>query len=246
MNHKNWQHLFGILLLLLLIVQPQFIASTQNDDTTAFINVNVIPMDTEHVLEAQTVVVQEDRIVEIGSTNEIAIPSNTQVIDGTGQYLIPGLTDAHVHIFENKDALTLFIANGVTTVRDPNVNYRGNEIAQDILNWSDQIETGELLGPTYLTAKSLSSVPPTWPIWSYSDEALGSWLSLNQAIFEQATDPATARELVIKAHDEGYDIIKVNWFISRETLLTALLQLLMNLGCLCWLTFPKMLVSSTR
>ena len=76
----------------------------ENGDQTAFVNVTVIPMANNaeadnRMLENQTVIVTGDRITTIGPTDEIDVPQGATVIDGTGAYLLPGLVDTHVHIY---------------------------------------------------------------------------------------------------------------------------------------------------
>src|SRR4051812_23514882 len=56
--------------------------------TFAFMNVNVIPMDTERVLANQTVIVKNGTIEQIGPSEKIRIPGGAQRIDGTGKYLM--------------------------------------------------------------------------------------------------------------------------------------------------------------
>src|SRR5262245_44942483 len=73
-------------------------AVSQQPQTVAFTNVNVIPLDHEGVEHGRTVLVCGGRVAEVGSSDEIKIPGDAVVIDGAGQYLVPGLTDAHVHI----------------------------------------------------------------------------------------------------------------------------------------------------
>jgi cytosine/adenosine deaminase-related metal-dependent hydrolase len=214
-NAMMWVRTAG-LLLVLLALSPMTTAIAQDTETKAFVNVNVIPMDTERVLEEQTVIVQGDRILEIGPVGTVSVPSGAQVIEGNGGFLIPGLTDTHVHLLDNQDALTLYLANGVTTIRDPNSNYVGTGPA--ILNAREQIATGKMLGPTITAAKSFISLPPQFTnAFSNLDLAVGPWLAMNRTLFELSSDPTTARELVLQAHDEGYDIVKVNWYLSRET-----------------------------
>ena len=65
---------------------------------TAIVNVNVISMDSERVDAGQTVLVRGDRILAVGAAGELAVPRGAAVIDGAGRYLVPGLTDAHVHL----------------------------------------------------------------------------------------------------------------------------------------------------
>lgn len=61
----------------------------------AFSNVNVIPMDGERVVPAQTVLVRAVRIEEIGPTGEVQVPRDALVVDGADKYLMPGLVDMY-------------------------------------------------------------------------------------------------------------------------------------------------------
>jgi hypothetical protein len=90
---------------------------------TAFVNVNVVPMDTERVLTNQTVVVQDGRIIVLGPADKVKVPAGAVQVDGRGRYLMPGLGDMHTHV-PNQDnygqsihRLLSYLANGVTTVR---------------------------------------------------------------------------------------------------------------------------------
>ncbi len=140
-----------IVLVALAIFQPSqpVVAAPlqQESDITAFVNVNVIPMDTEQVLENQTVIVKGDRIKAIGPVDEVAVPAEAEVVEGNGAYLMPGLADMHTHFqsivpaFEGPDQLSLFLAQGVTTVR----NYGG---MLEHLSWRDEVARGERVGPT--------------------------------------------------------------------------------------------------
>ena len=89
----------------------------------AFINVNVIPMDSEQILEDQTVIVRDGLIETVGDSQEVAIPDDALVVDGRGKYLMPGLVDMHVHIEYENDML-LLVANGVTSVTQYVGQYR--------------------------------------------------------------------------------------------------------------------------
>ena len=105
--------------------------------TIAFVDVNVVPMDEEHVLSNQTVIVEAGRITHIGAVDQTEVPEDAQVIDGTDSYLMPGLADMHVHA--SKEDFLLYIAAGVTTIR----NLNGDE---EHLTWRAQIREGSLLG----------------------------------------------------------------------------------------------------
>jgi len=75
--------------------------------------------------EGMTVIIQGDEIRSIeksGSKNIIFVPEDT-VIDATGKFLIPGLWDSHVHLtfipeLDYETAYTLFLMNGITSIRD--------------------------------------------------------------------------------------------------------------------------------
>ena len=108
--------------------------------TYAIVDVSVVPMDRETVLQHQTVVVSGGRITAMGSLRKTRPPQGAEIIDGRGKYLIPGLTDAHVHLMTTSE-LPLYTANGVTTVF--NLDGRPGHLL-----WKKQIAEGKLLGPT--------------------------------------------------------------------------------------------------
>jgi len=74
----------------------------------AFVNVNVIPMDRERVLERQTVIIKGGRISELNTDSEVVVPSDALVIDGEGKFLIPGLSDMHIHLNGSENDLLLY------------------------------------------------------------------------------------------------------------------------------------------
>lgn len=115
-------------------------------------NVNVVPMDTETVEVDQTVILRDAAIERVGPAKQVVVPPGTTVIEGRGKYLVPGLADMHAHLAEPSDPpgtaeaeLILFLANGVTTIR----NMRG---FPSHLLLRDKVARGELLGPTIISA----------------------------------------------------------------------------------------------
>src|SRR5262245_36345050 len=110
---------------------------------TTFEGVSVVPMDRERVVDRQTVVVDGDRIAWIGPEAGARIPAGSQRIDARGKFLLPGLADMHCHP-SSEDDLLLFVAYGVTTIR----NMRG--MPRHVL-WRDRVATGQLVGPTIHT-----------------------------------------------------------------------------------------------
>jgi len=111
-------------------------------DITVFKNVHLVPMTDEKIIKNQTVIVEDNRIKEIGLDDKVIIPKNANVIEGAGAYLMPGLADMHVHLRSNwpLPQFLLYLANGVTTVRDLD----GDEY---ILQWRDEINAGQRVGP---------------------------------------------------------------------------------------------------
>ncbi len=123
---------------------------------TAFVNVNLVPMTREGVIPAQTVVIHGSRIAAIGPSTQIKIPDNTLLIDGSNLYLMPGLADMHIHTDTRwlnggwpVSPLHLFLANGVTTIRD--FGPRGVP-ADYALWWRNAIKRGRLQGPSIYAA----------------------------------------------------------------------------------------------
>ena len=141
--------------------QQDTVVSQSEAGDVAFVNVNLIRMTDERIEPGQTVIVSADRIVAIGVSSEVQVPQGAVVIDGSGRYLVPGLTDAHVHLTtdmpwaptrpEFGDA-PLYLAHGVTTV----INLRGS-ITQ--LEWRRRINAGEIVGPTIYTSGEFINEP---------------------------------------------------------------------------------------
>lgn len=113
------------------------------DGGTAFANVTVIDGRDATPRQNRTVVIRGNRIVAEGPAASTAVPSGARVIDGRGKFLIPGLWDMHVHTVMpgGRDALALYIANGVTGVRDMAGDWA------TMKQWRAEIAQGSLAGP---------------------------------------------------------------------------------------------------
>lgn len=93
-----------------------------------------------------TVLVEGGRIVAIEAATHGA-PRDATDIDGSGKFLIPGLWDMLVHVTKAGDkALGLFIANGVTSVRDVGGDFTV------IRAWRSEIDSGVRVGPRIRTS----------------------------------------------------------------------------------------------
>jgi len=182
-----------LLLITALFVIFLTCCGQRSEKLIAFINVNLIPMTSDMVIENQTVLVEGFNIVAIGDSDEMQIPEGTQVIDGKGAYLMPGLADMHMHTredWEDRDIwpvhpLNLYIANGVTTIRD--FAPQGSPLTY-ALQWRDEINAGTRIGPTiYASGKLLYASP------------LG--------------DP---EGIVRQNHALGFDFLKLYSYLSRD------------------------------
>ena len=164
---------------------------TKAPPVIAFVDVNVIPMDSERIIEQQTVLVREGQIEMVGPLLEVQVPEGAVIIKGKGRYLMPGLADMHFHN-ENENDFVLCLANGITTIR----NMWGDT---KHLEWRRRIENGDLLGPAIITAGPLLDGFP--PIWEGS------------TVIETVEQ---ARKAVIEQKEAGYDFIKVLDRLSLE------------------------------
>ncbi|TAE21336.1 MAG: amidohydrolase [Cytophagales bacterium] len=138
-----------LLLLVLLVVQSNAQTPISNRDREiVFRNVNVIPMDREQVLENQNVVVKNGRITAIYSDKLFKRGANALEIDAKGKYLVPGWAEMHAHVppiddmEPMKEVLTLYLANGITTIRGMLGHPRHLELRS-------KINSGEVLGPHF-------------------------------------------------------------------------------------------------
>ena len=135
---------------IILLAALFLVSDVASAASTAFLNVNVIAMTEDRVVEAQTVIVEDGVITVIGDVDGVPLPKDAIVVDGTDRYLMPGLAEMHAHVAEvgsqdlDRD-FTLFIANGVTTVRGMLGRPSHLELRQQLLD-------GERLGPRLITS----------------------------------------------------------------------------------------------
>jgi tetratricopeptide (TPR) repeat protein len=106
-------------------------------------NVTVIQPTAARPSRLADVVIAGRTIQAVTPPGKAIVGPDAVVIEGRGKYLIPGLTDAHVHIKE-EDPLFLFLAGGVTTVQ----NMAGRPFH---LALREQTDRGTLLGPRIVT-----------------------------------------------------------------------------------------------
>ncbi len=135
--------------LLLLIPVP--VMSAEN---IAFVHANVLSMDRNEILRDSTVLIQGDRITDLGSFADVHLPDGCRVIDASGKYLMPGLIDAHVHM-ARKEELALFLLSGVTTVQGLGGYPPRSK------GWLQEINRGNLTSPDYISCDTIAEQPYT-------------------------------------------------------------------------------------
>ena len=160
-----------------------------DNELTIFHDVNLVPMTGDTVLQNQTVIVQGDRIVDIGPSATIKLPKNSTVIAGNGRYLMPGLADMHIHTYNNWNTwpispLNLYLANGVTTIRC--FGPEGGD-QKHALRWKNKISKGKLVGPTIYACGPI--------------------------LYGPVDDP---QKKVLEQAEAGFDFIKLYSFLSKE------------------------------
>src|SRR5271155_1751436 len=147
-----------------------------------------------------TVVIDGDHITRVDKKHHAKIPKTAKEIDATGKYLIPGLWDMHVHTFfgnwipgGREVTLPLFVANGITGVRD-----MGSELDL-ILAARKEIAEGKLVGPRMVVAGPMLDGPKTQ-------------FPASIAI----TTPEDGRRAVDMLKSRGVDFIKIQSYMPRD------------------------------
>jgi imidazolonepropionase-like amidohydrolase len=201
--------LSGVIAFCLLLTP---LSTAQHKPAPALIviaHTTVINPGTSSVQTNRTIVITGDHITSVSDTAKFQSPKIARVIDATGQYLIPGLWDMHVHSAfgdwfpGGRDIiLPLFIANGVTGVRD-----MGGD-APVLLEWRKEIADGQTIGPRMIiSGPMLDGYLPNGKLRFPSSIAI--------------TTPASAVVAVDSLKAQGVDFIKVQSVISHDAYLAA-------------------------
>jgi imidazolonepropionase-like amidohydrolase len=149
---------------------------------TYITNVTVADVENQKMIPNQTIVITNDLISKVQSSKKVKIPENATVIDATGKYLMPGLTDAHIHFFQNgglytrpdvidlrkempydqeialakndmENKLRNYLKNGITTVIDVGANYH-------FLKQRDEFRNKDFAPTIFITGPLLTTYEP--------------------------------------------------------------------------------------
>jgi amidohydrolase family protein len=152
---------------------------------TAFVNVNVLPMNRNTVLPDHTVIVREGQIVSLGPAAGVSVPAGAQRVDGRNKFLMPALAEMHAHIPGGNSSdeaiertLFLYAANGIGTIRGMLGHPRH-------LEYRERVAKGGLFSPRIYTSGP-----------SFNDKT--------------AATPEMAVKAVVEQKAAGYDLLKIH------------------------------------
>ncbi|GAA0732637.1 amidohydrolase family protein [Aquimarina litoralis] len=157
---------------------------------------SVLSTDCTKMLDSLTILIKDNKITEIGK--DLNITDEYKIIDATGQYLIPGLTDTHAHLQGSKNDLLLYLANGVTHISE----MFGRE---DHLKWRKEAENGALSPKIYVASRKVGSQKGIM-------RKIRSWFGSQH----NYTTTRSARNAVSKYKKQGYDAIKISSFLDAD------------------------------
>jgi hypothetical protein len=219
-------------LLLFTLINSYFLLHAQSDSVSKryqkpnspiyIAHVNVVNVITQKIDADQTVVVDNDRITAVASAKKLKIPAGAFIIDAPGKYLMPGMTDAHIHFFQSgglytrpdavnlnsvysyekdqqwikdnqADLMARYLACGLTTVID---------VGGPLSNYAirSQLDTTILAPNAFVTGPLISTYLP--PNFDTKDPPI-----------IKVTTEQEARELVKKQLPYKPDFIKI-WYID--------------------------------
>ena len=168
-------------------------------------HVTVITGNGSPAIVDATLFVRDGRLVQVAASEKFVPPPNSQRVDGTGKFAIPGLWDMHVHLFNNFSAdgsdnhayfFPLFVANGIVGVRDMWSDPDDIVVAR---RWNEETTSGRMIGPRVMvSSRVVDGDPPNGP---------------NSLIVH---DEGEARNAVRVLKASGAGFIKVYWFLSRD------------------------------
>ncbi len=179
------------LLFLLLTFFAVTIGAAQ--DLKIIRNVSVVSMKSAKVDKNRDVLIENGRIAAIGKSGRLKFDSKTQIIDGAGKFLMPGLWDMHVHAWDAGLFFPLFLSNGITGARDM------GGVLEPYLDWRKKT----FAEPDFLAPKS------------FVGGIILNGAPSNADFFADVRTPEIGREKVRELKKRGADFIKVYSLLPR-------------------------------
>ncbi|SMC64040.1 Imidazolonepropionase [Kibdelosporangium aridum] len=175
-------------------------AEADQQDVLVFTNATLIDGTGTGPQPGTTIVVAGKRIIAVGR-HGIAPPAGVRVVDLRGKYVLPGLWDMHTHTMDLEQLLLpLYIANGVTSVRE----MWGTAYVRQV---HQRIASGQVLGPRMVVASNVVDGPHSMLV--------NLWGKVSP---EQVRTKDEAKAAVRKAKRDGADFVKVYSHLDDDTL----------------------------
>ena len=151
--------------------------------------------------EDSVIVVDGDRILRVGSAGDFHFPDSARRRDVSGQFVLPGFIDMHVHVhpearIETVEALLEF---GVSTIRSPGAAQSAG------VELRDQIAAGRVRGPRMITGAAFIDGSPSRFDWTVP-----------------VATPDEMRDVVRQQAAAGADMIKLYWDVTPELMAAAI------------------------
>ncbi|MGX9720405.1 amidohydrolase family protein [Stenotrophomonas acidaminiphila] len=195
----------------LLVLAPPALAARSSADVLIR-HATVVDVEHGRTVPGQAVAIRGGDIVAVGEDKALAGQWRAgRTIDARDRYLIPGLWDMHVHfgggpalVEENKALLPLYVAHGITTVRDAS-----GDLPEQVLSWRGQIASGQLFGPQLFTSGAkIEGIAPVWKGTIEVGDEAGVDAALDreqrdQVDFVKITDSTLKPELFLYAVSEA-------------------------------------------
>jgi Tol biopolymer transport system component/imidazolonepropionase-like amidohydrolase len=154
-------------------------------------NARVITMKGDELFEQGDILIENNRILQVGPTGTLTDIGNAKVMDMSGKTIVPGFVDTHAHMWPawglHKNQIWIYAANlayGVTTTRDPQT------ATTDVLTYADMVDAGMMYGPR------VYSTGPGVGFWAY-----------NLKSYEQA-------QSVLKQYSEYYNTKTIKMYLT--------------------------------
>ncbi len=197
MNRKQLARIFLSVLAAICLLGS---CKKPQSSALAITHVNVIDMTGAPPALDQTVLIDKEKIIALDAHGSVSIPADAKILDARGKFLIPGLSDMHVHLTgagepngSREFFLPLLLANGITSVRD-----MGGYL-DSLVPLRKEIEEGKRLGQRIVFA--------------------GPYLDGDPPAFQPAIVikvRAQADDAVQTLKQPGVDFIKVQSNLSRD------------------------------
>lgn len=193
-----------IILFLVLSLSQLFYSQEQHD--VVFKNVNIVTMESDQVLYNQNVAIKKGKITIIENAKKSKLKGKKEY-DLKGQFIMPSLADAHVHLPENEGDLQRFfelnLINGVTKLRSMRGDWKHSD-------WRNKYNTNDSYYP-----KLYLSSPPISRSYDLTKEQIESFVKAtkdrdfdfikilsikNQEIFKQLDETCKKYEIILGGH----------------------------------------------